>query len=61
MEDNITFENHNKERRYWFERALNLLMRREHSIVELQQKLSLKECPPELIDEIITECLEKTI
>ncbi len=59
MEDNITFENHNKERRYWFERALNLLMRREHSIVELQQKLSLKECPPELIDEIITECLEK--
>ena len=34
-------------------------MRREHSIVELQQKLSLKECPPELIDEIITECLEK--
>lgn len=59
MEDNRSPEDRNKEQRYWFERALNLLMRREHSIVELQQKLMLKECPKHLVDAIIAECIEK--
>lgn len=58
MDDNITAEEREKEKRYWFERALNLLMRREHSIVELRQKLLLKDCPNYLIDEIIEKCLE---
>ncbi len=59
MEDNLSQEDRNKEKRYWFERALNLLMRREHSVVELQQKLSVKACPAYLVDEIIAECLDK--
>lgn len=48
-----------KEKRYWLERALNLLTRREHSIVELRQKLVAKDCEPSLADEIIDICLEQ--
>lgn len=58
MEDNLTPEDQQKEQRYWFERALNLLMRREHSIVELRQKLTLKGCSAELTEKIITQCLD---
>lgn len=58
MEDNISPEDRQKEKRYWFERALNLLMRREHSIVELRQKLVLKGCHEQLVEDIITQCIE---
>ena len=57
MEDNISPEDRQKEKRYWFERALNLLMRREHSVVELKQKLTIKGCRDELVDEIIEDCI----
>lgn len=57
MEDNISPEDRQKEKRYWFERALNLLMRREHSDVELKQKLTIKGCRDELVDEIIEDCI----
>ncbi len=40
--------------RYWRERAMNFLVRREHSEVELRQKLMQRECPSGLLEEIIT-------
>ncbi len=40
-------------RRYWRERAMNFLVRREHSEIELRQKLTQRECAPWLLDEII--------
>lgn len=58
MEDNTALEYQQKEKRYWFERALNLLMRREHSIVEFRQKLMLKGCDAQLVEEIIAQCIE---
>lgn len=58
MEDNKAPEDLQKEQRYWFERALNLLMRREHSIVELRQKLTVKGCDVQLVEAIITQCIE---
>lgn len=39
--------------RYWRERAMNFLVRREHSEVELRQKLTQRECPSWLLDDII--------
>ena len=42
-----------REWRYWRERAMNFLIRREHSEVELRQKLQQRQCPPALIDPII--------
>ncbi|MHC5226015.1 regulatory protein RecX [Ignatzschineria sp. LJL83] len=39
--------------RYWRERAMNFLVRREHSEVELRQKLTQRECPAWLVDDII--------
>ncbi len=39
--------------RYWRERAMNFLVRREHSEVELRQKLTQRECPLWLLEEII--------
>lgn len=39
--------------RYWRERAMNFLVRREHSEVELRQKLTQRECPAWLLDDII--------
>lgn len=58
MEDKTSPEAQEKEKRYWFERALNLLMRREHSAVELHQKLMLKGCPTHLLDDLINKCTE---
>ena len=58
MEDNTTLEDQQKEKRYWFERALNLLMRREHSIVEFRQKLTLKGWDAQLLEQIITQCID---
>ncbi|GAA5098085.1 regulatory protein RecX [Wohlfahrtiimonas larvae] len=58
MADNRIFEDQQKAHQYWFERALNLLMRREHSIVELKQKLTLKGCESHQVDEIIERCIE---
>lgn len=45
--------------RYWRERAMNFLVRREHSEVELRQKLTQRECPSWLLDEIITWLYEQ--
>lgn len=45
--------------RYWRERAMNFLVRREHSEVELRQKLTQRECPAGLLDEIITWLYEQ--
>lgn len=45
--------------RYWRERAMNFLVRREHSEVELRQKLLQRECPPALLDEIIVWLYEQ--
>lgn len=42
-----------RECRYWRERAMNFLIRREHSEVELRQKLQQRQCPSALIDPII--------
>ncbi len=42
-----------REWRYWRERAMNFLIRREHSEVELRQKLQQRQCPKTLIDPII--------
>ncbi len=42
-----------REWRYWRERAMNFLVRREHSEVELRQKLQQRQCPSALIDPII--------
>lgn len=42
-----------REWRYWRERAMNFLIRREHSEVELRQKLQQRQCPSALIDPII--------
>ncbi|HIW06115.1 MAG TPA: recombination regulator RecX [Candidatus Ignatzschineria merdigallinarum] len=39
--------------RYWRERAMNFLVRREHSEVELRQKLTQRECPLWLLDDIV--------
>ncbi|MBS7819677.1 regulatory protein RecX [Wohlfahrtiimonas chitiniclastica] len=47
-----------KELRYWQERALNLLMRREHSIVELTQKLTIKGCPETVLPKVLAYCHE---
>lgn len=59
MEDKIALdEAQEKAQRYWFERALNLLMRREHSIVELRQKLTSRGCEAALAEKIITDCIE---
>lgn len=40
--------------RYWRERAMNFLVRREYSEVELRQKLTQRACPSWLLEEIIT-------
>lgn len=58
MENNDTSLEQHKEQRYWFERALNLLMRREHSAVELKQKLVIKGCNDQWVDQIIERCIE---
>lgn len=39
--------------RYWRERGMNFLVRREHSITELSQKLLQRKCPPWLIDFLV--------
>ncbi len=39
--------------RYWRERAMNFLVRREHSEVELRQKLSQRALPEWLLDPLI--------
>lgn len=41
--------------------ALNLLARREHSEVELAEKLLLREAPPELIDALINDLTEANL
>lgn len=38
---------------YWYQRALNFLVRREHSPVELTLKLSQRGCPSWLCDDLI--------
>lgn len=40
--------------KYWRERAMNFLVRREHSEVELRQKLRQRDCPSGLLDELIS-------
>ncbi len=45
--------------RYWFERTLALLARREHSSVELLTKLVQKGCEQTLAKKIIDECIDK--
>lgn len=45
--------------RYWRERAMNFLVRREHSEVELRQKMQQRECPSWLLEEIIAWLYEK--
>lgn len=45
--------------RYWRERGMNFLVRREHSEVELRQKLRLRECPADLLEEIIAWFYER--
>lgn len=39
--------------KYWRERAMNFLVRREHSEVELRQKLRMRDCPSGILDELI--------
>lgn len=45
--------------KYWRERAMNFLVRREHSEVELRQKLRLRECPNWLLDDLIAWFYER--
>lgn len=45
--------------RYWRERGMNFLVRREHSITELTQKLLQRQCPSFLIDFLIGWYLEQ--
>ena len=40
------------------EYAVRLLSRRDHSIYEMQQKLKLRQCPPDEITAAINYCLE---
>ncbi len=44
---------------YWYKRALNILTRREHSIIELRQKLVTRDCPEGFADKIIEDFLER--
>ena len=46
-------------KKYWLLRAVNLLVRREHSVYEFRQKLKLKACPLKLIDGILVYCKEQ--
>lgn len=43
-------------KKYWLLRAVNLLVRREHSEYEFVQKLKLKACPAEFIEGILSYC-----
>ncbi len=45
--------------KYWRERAMNFLVRREHSEVELRQKLRQRDCPSWMLDELMQWFYEK--
>lgn len=59
MKNNDPSDEQIKVQRYWLERAINLLSRREHSIVELEQKLCQRGCDSNLAKDIIEICLDK--
>lgn len=45
--------------KYWRERTMNFLVRREHSEVELRQKLRQRDCPSWLLDDLMVWFYER--
>ena len=44
--------------KYWYQRGLNFLVRREHSAVEMMEKLTQRGCPDWLADRLIARFKE---
>ncbi len=58
LQERMALEDEETQYRYWFDRALNILTRREHSEVQLRQKLRQRGTPLSLIDAIIERLYE---